>query len=104
MDYEKLFETTLAEEEKTFGEKFLERVEEDFEGVTPEALSRKEEREEIREKIKELELKIRKTPNVKNIRLSSINKERSEKRKKYKREIDLLKLRLEEIASEEPSK
>lgn len=105
-DVDELFKAHCPEDEEilTPGEAFVRRIEEEYTGFTPEQESRNDEKKKINDAIKELEQKIRMCPNIKNHRMKAVNDERAKKRKQYKLQIDLLKLRLDEIKIEEGSK
>lgn len=62
--------------------------------------SRITEEEELKEKRKKLTIKLNKHKNIKNPKLAHLNKKRSEKREKIKKEIHEINLRLQEIDME----
>jgi hypothetical protein len=72
-------------------------------GGTEKQLSIKNERDDILTQIKTLEKKMRKYKNVKNTKMTQVNKKMCEMRKKIKMEIDILKIRLDEIEIEHKS-
>jgi hypothetical protein len=88
----------------TFAEKILAKSEETFKGYNESELSRIEDEEYINDKIKELEIQLRKYKNIKNHKLSHLNSGRSKKRNEIKCKIANLKLKLQDIDMERKQK
>src|SRR4029079_18438185 len=94
-------EKEIVEEEYDYGQRIINEIENDYKGLGSAKEEREKEKKDITEKIKTLKNKLRKMKNVKNHRLTKINKDISTKRKGIKGEIEKLKDRLHDIAEEE---
>lgn len=92
------------ETQPSFVEKIISKAEEEFKGYSLEEQSRQDEEAELKEKLKKLKKSLRQAKNIRNPRLQHLNKQRSEKRRKLKREIAECQLRLQEIDMERPKK
>ena len=106
-ELEELFEKAINENIKkhvSFADSVIMQAEEEFKGynnLSEAQLSRNKEKIKSNEKIKLLRRKLHRYRNVKNTKLSNINKKCSEKRKNIKIEIESHKLKLQEIENEE---
>ncbi len=88
-------------EPKTRSEKIVQLAEQEFRGFSEEHKSRQQERKKIQEKLKTLRKKLRRTRNIRNSRLSEVNAKQAAKRAAVKKEMDILRMRLQEIDLEE---
>ena len=95
-------ESEYADVKSDIIEKVIADSIEEFTGYSKEHQSRQAEIKELNEKIKDLSHKINKCRNIKNARSGhqKINKEKAIKRKNLKKEIDICRLRLDEIEEE----
>lgn len=107
MDIEEIFALVNSPKELSFGEKMLNKIEEEFkreikEGDAAEAalLDRETERKKLLERVTELEIKLKKVKHIKNFRLAKANTSVAEKRKTMRAEIEKIKDRLYEIEIE----
>lgn len=86
---------------KTFAEKVIDKVEDEFTGFSEEHKSRQKERADLREKMAKLRKDINRCKNIKVPSKLHLNKGVAEKRAKLKAKLDFCKLRLDEIDAEE---
>jgi len=102
--YDDLFHEAISEHApevpETMAERVVSEAEQEFKGYSEEEQSRQNEEQELKEKLKKLNIQFRKNGNIKNPRMRHLNVERSAKRKKIRRDIEECKLRLQEIAGE----
>lgn len=106
------FSSLLQEEvnsrtEKEYTDRLVENIEDEFKAIMnkdiehiDEDTSREREKEEISKKIKGLYRQLTQNKNIKNHRLVQHNSQRAENRKRLRKEIELCKLRLQEIEQE----
>ena len=94
---EALTENNIFPDQPSLAEKIIINAEREFKGLGGEEEDRQDEEKSINEKIKNLELQLHKTKNIKNHKLIHLNAKRAEKRKDIKRDITELRMRLYDI-------
>ncbi|GAG48984.1 unnamed protein product [marine sediment metagenome] len=100
-DIESLFRSASRQAEpETQAERVIKIAEQEFRGLSEAQESRKKEVMDIQDQLKKLKKKLRRTRNIRNSRKVEVNKKRSERRNKIKKDIELLRMRLQEIKLE----
>lgn len=104
-EFEQLFSSTVEELEKsqhidTPAEKVIKEAEQEFLSYSEEEKSRRDEESTLQKKIMSLKTQLHKYKNIKNPRMRAANEKRAAKRKEITKNIELHKLRLQEIADE----
>jgi len=101
MNFDDLFESASKSITATYADRFVNKVESEFDTMQSRNSDRETEKTKCEEKLVELKKKLRACGNVKNHRRVLANTERSHQRQKIREEIKKIEARLEEITMEE---
>ena len=104
MDVEHLFDECMKEtkkDERSVADRIVDEAVAEMRGGAEATRARNEEKAKLKERTNELKRKLKRCTNARNPKCTAANAKAAETRRKYRLEIDELKMRLDDIELEE---